>query len=669
MSTVIGRPRRFLAQRNLKLRNHPRAECLEERSLLTSGVSSTLVSPALGSVLGPFALGGPPTSAYTPALMQSAYGFNQISFGNGTIKGDGTGQTIAIVDAYDSPTISSDLAKFDAAYGLPAPPSFTKLDQNGGTTYPWANANWGLEIALDVEWAHAMAPGANLVLVEANSASTSDLMQAVKTAAGHASVVSMSWGGPEFAGETQYDALFGTPGVTFVTASGDSGGIFGASFPSSSPNVVSVGGTTLNTNASGAWTSETAWSGFLSQGSGGGVSRIEPLPSFQASALGSQYAKGRVSPDIAYNANPNSAFFTTYSGYAVYDSFFSGGWSIVGGTSAGSPQIAAMIAIADQGRALSSLPALSSHDTLAGILYANAATLNQSSPSPYFHDITVGFTAAGFAKPGYDRVTGLGSPIANALVAYAVGYVAPSITISAPQATVTPPHSAPSPSIPTVVVFVPFVPRFLAGVPYIPIMAPLTAPTLGTSEGVSTATVGLNAASSSLSLPPQPVIATSSGGFKLARDRSESPLFDVPLEADLVPSASEPWFLFKNAPARPPAPAPDAPAPPKAPEKQAVPDAPPAVEKTSEIEAFQLWDAALHSYVVDTHGEFGPLLELDTANARPPVELTASPRGESEPDTGAQAAWAVGTAVALWSLWEYRARSSESRRRPFDAPV
>ena len=153
--------------------------------------------------------------------------------------------------AYNDPNIGSDLRQFDREYGLPNPPSFTKYVETGLTQ---SNPGWSLETALDVEWSHAMAPGANLVLVEASSASLANLFNAVNFARSLNGVVdvSMSWGTSEFYGETAYDSLFTTPaghiggdglpgGVTFVAASGDSGAWDGVSYPAASPNVLSVG--------------------------------------------------------------------------------------------------------------------------------------------------------------------------------------------------------------------------------------------------------------------------------------------------------------------------------------------------------------------------------------------------------------------------------------------
>ena len=305
--------------------------------------------------------------------------------------GNGAGQTIAIVDAYDDPNVASDLHKFDVQFGL-SDPRFTKVSQTGSAAYPSANQGWASEIALDVEWAHAIAPGANILLVEARSASMGDLLTAVNYARNYAgaSVVSMSWGGGESRSETSYDSYFTTPaghaGVTFVASSGDDGA--GVSYPAISPNVLSVGGTLL-TLKSGNYSSETAWSG-----SGGGVSRYETEPSWQR---GVQSYGTRTNPDVAFDANPST-------GVAVYDSYGSGGWAVYGGTSIGAPQWAGLIAIVDQGRSTPLRNATSDIYSIA-----------KASPGD-FHDVTSG--SNGYrATAGYDLVTGLGSPVANKLVA------------------------------------------------------------------------------------------------------------------------------------------------------------------------------------------------------------------------------------------------------------
>ena len=199
-------------------------------------------------------------SGLTPAQITHAYGLDALTFSNGTVKADGSGETIALIEAFHDPYLASDLKTFDAATNLPDP---VLSVVNLGTSQ--TNDSWASETLLDVEWAHAIAPGAKILVVEANSESVTDLMAAVNVARSTPGVaaVSMSWGFAEFAGETLYDSTFTTPvghqGVSFFTASGDSGAAGGAEWPSSSPNVVSVGGTTLKLGAANSIAAESAW--------------------------------------------------------------------------------------------------------------------------------------------------------------------------------------------------------------------------------------------------------------------------------------------------------------------------------------------------------------------------------------------------------------------------
>ena len=203
-------------------------EPLESRTLLSA---SSVLDGLFASPLGynPAQVTNTIPTGYTPSQIRSAYGFDKISFSNGAVQGDGSGQTIAIVDAYNDPNISSDLQVFDKKFGIADPPSFTKVNQTGGTALPQSDSGWSEEIALDVEWAHAIAPKANILLVEASSNSINNLLQAVDTARSWSgvSVVSMSWGGGEFSGETAADQHFTTPsghtGVTFLASAGDNG--------------------------------------------------------------------------------------------------------------------------------------------------------------------------------------------------------------------------------------------------------------------------------------------------------------------------------------------------------------------------------------------------------------------------------------------------------------
>lgn len=321
----------------------------------------------------PFASSSP--TGLSPAMIESAYSFS-------TSLTAGSGTTIAIVDAYDDPNIAKDLAVFGTTYGLPACTTsngcFTKVNQVGGTSYPRTNSGWALEIALDVEWAHAIAPGAKLLLVEASSNSFANLMAAEDYAKTHAQYVSNSWGGSEFSSESSYDAHFVQSGVSFFVAAGDSG--LPAEYPSASPNVISVGGTTLSFNSDGSLQSETGWSS-----SGGGCSAYEAANSIQAafSQYGQVNCNGtRATPDVSLDANPNS-------GVSVYDSVrYNGqsGWFTVGGTSVSTPIWAARSA--DTG-------------TVVNASYVYGSNLT-------FRDITVGNNGAS-CLVGYDLVTGRGS--------------------------------------------------------------------------------------------------------------------------------------------------------------------------------------------------------------------------------------------------------------------
>ncbi|MHB1557411.1 MAG: S53 family peptidase, partial [Isosphaeraceae bacterium] len=323
---------------------------------------------------------------------------------NGTLPAgwSGAGETIAIVVAYDDPYLAAAVQQFDTRYGLPAPPSLQVLDQSGAALpLPMASgslvATWNQEEALDVEWAHAIAPGANLVVVEATSASVGDLLDSVSTAARlpGVSVVSMSWTAGELPTETTTNGTFTTPSghanVAFVAAAGDSGSA--PSYPATSPNVLSVGGTTLAlAGPSGGYGGETAWSGTDS-----GPSAYESIPGYQAAA--GVAGPTRQAPDVAFDANPST-------GVAVYDATAPQGgvWASMGGTSVGTPVWAAIVAIADGMRATSGAQPLSSSQLLPALYQA---------PGSDFHRI---------GASAFNQGTGLGSPSADLLVPYLAGY-------------------------------------------------------------------------------------------------------------------------------------------------------------------------------------------------------------------------------------------------------
>jgi hypothetical protein len=380
--------------------------------------------------LTPLQTSGP--EGYTPAEIRAAYGMNQVTFGS--VAGDGSGQTIAIIDAYNDPTIKADLAGFDAAFDLPST-TLTVVSQTGSTTAlppvdpaGAGNDNFEGEEALDVEWAHAMAPGATIMLVEAQNASPSNLFAAVNFARQQAgvSVVSMSFGGNETSSETQYDADFTTPsghqGVTFVASTGDSGEPGG--YPAFSPNVVATGGTSLSIDSLGNYQSETGWTD-----SGGGVSTVESQPSYQTGIV-TQSSTRRATPDVAFDADPDT-------GVAVYDSYNNGTstpWEILGGTSVAAPAWSGILAVADQGRVIAGESTLDSRTQTLPLLY--------SAPAADYHDITTGNN--GFAAgTGYDLVTGRGSPQVNLLIPYLVTGVS---TVTTPPVT-TPPVTTTGPTL------------------------------------------------------------------------------------------------------------------------------------------------------------------------------------------------------------------------------
>ncbi len=317
-------------------------------------------------------------SGYSPAQMHRAYGFSSLA-------NQGQGQTIAIIDAYDNPRAESDLGVFNSTFNLPACTTangcFQKVYASGSR--PQGDPGWGTEIALDIQWAHAIAPKAKIMLVEAANSSFNALFQAIDVAVQRgATVVSMSWGGSEFRGENQFDSTFNVSNVTFTASSGDNG--TGVIYPSSSPYVIAVGGTTLFLDSSGNYLQERAWNG-----SGGGISRYEAEPSYQrAFPIPNDTRSMRGIPDVSYNADPNT-------GVSVYDSYGQGGWIVIGGTSAGAPQWAALVAIAKS----------SASHRLTGVnasLY-NLARLNYRD---LYHDITSGSNGScGYycnAQNGYD---------------------------------------------------------------------------------------------------------------------------------------------------------------------------------------------------------------------------------------------------------------------------
>ncbi|MEU9100127.1 putative Ig domain-containing protein [Streptomyces sp. NPDC048361] len=322
-------------------------------------------------------------SGYGPSDLQSAYALPANA---------GAGTTVAIVDAQDDPSAESDLATYRSQYGLPACTTangcFKKADQNGGTNYPTADSGWAGEISLDVDMVSAVCPQCHILLVEANSASMDDLGTAVNRAVTMgAKYVSNSYGGSEDSTDPSSDSsYFNHPGVAITVSSGDSG--YGVEYPAASQYVTSVGGTSLSRASNTRGWSESVWgTSSGGEGAGSGCSAYDPKPSWQHDT---GCAKRTVA-DVSAVADPNT-------GLAVYDSYQASGWNVYGGTSASSPIIASVYALAGT-PAANTVP--------ASYPYAHTSSLN---------DVTSG--ANGSCSPaylctaaaGYDGPTGLGTP-------------------------------------------------------------------------------------------------------------------------------------------------------------------------------------------------------------------------------------------------------------------
>lgn len=305
-------------------------------------------------------------------------------------------QTIAIVDAYNAPTLEADLAVYNQTYGLPpctaANGCLNVVNQNGATSpLPPTDANWSLETSLDVQMAHAICQTCKILVVEANSNYFTDLGAAVNRAAAMgAHAISNSYGAKDWSGQTTYDSYYNHPGIFITASSGDWG--YGSYYPSSSAHVIGVGGTTLSLYANNNYASESVWSG-----AGSGCTLFATAQAFQTGAL-NWNATGcgtkRGVADVAAVANPST-------GVAVYNSTpYSGksGWWILGGTSVSSPIISAILAM--MGNAPQGVDATT-------YIYQNTSK---------FRDVTAGSngscsgTTACNAGIGYDGPTGLGTP-------------------------------------------------------------------------------------------------------------------------------------------------------------------------------------------------------------------------------------------------------------------
>ncbi|MGW7244046.1 S53 family peptidase [Streptomyces sp. NPDC054804] len=340
------------------------------------------------------------TRGYTPQQIQARLG----------LKGDGTGQTIAIVDAYHYPTAKQDLNHFSAHFDLPQTCDtasagadcfdFQQVYADG--TQPDVDTGWNEEAALDIEWAHSVAPHAKIVLVEGTDPTMAALYRADDVAAAlHPAAVSNSWGSGEFSEEAFYDGHCKLADSVCVQSTGDSG--YPSGYSATNPYVLAIGGTNLRLDADGNTTGETAW-----KSTGGGLSYFEPRPAYQD---GVQSSPLRATPDVSFVADPTTGV-PVYMTMTVGDTTRSV-WFEVGGTSLSAPIWGAIIASADQLRAAAGKPHLASDGPEGDTAHTDVYALDSTS----LRDITSGSNgpcgAECTAGPGYDTVTGLGSPIAG----------------------------------------------------------------------------------------------------------------------------------------------------------------------------------------------------------------------------------------------------------------
>jgi sugar lactone lactonase YvrE len=324
-------------------------------------------------------------SGLAPAELQSAYKLPSASAG--------TGQTIAIVDAYGDPTAESDLATYRSTYGLgpctTADGCFAKVDQTGGTHYPPIPRNegegaWTLETSLDVDMASAICPNCHILLVEANSSFTEDLDEAENEAVSlGATEISDSWGGNEGAEETLFDSAFDHPGIPITVASGDRG--YRPGWPASNPNVIAVGGTVLTPAENARGWEERTW-----PDSGSGCSVFEPKPWFQTDSGCSK----RTTNDVAAVAQEVSVYDTTPPPEAQPEA---GPWYAVSGTSVATPIIASVEALSSS--AARSLGAAAFYESPASLFHVNSGSNGVCTPD---YLCTAG--------PGYNGPTGNGTP-------------------------------------------------------------------------------------------------------------------------------------------------------------------------------------------------------------------------------------------------------------------
>lgn len=368
-------------------------------AIVNTGFSST------GAATGAAAAATP--SGYGPSDLRAAYNLPSTTAGSGF--------TVAIVDAYNDPNAESDLATYRSQYGIPACTTangcFRKVNQTGGTSYPSSNSGWSQEISLDLDMVSALCPNCHILLVEASSASMTDLGTAVNEAAAlGANAISNSYGGSESSSDTSYDtSYFNHPGVAITVSSGDSG--YGVEYPAASQYVTAVGGTSLHRDSTTTrgW-SETVWGSSSSgaNGAGSGCSAYDPALSWQQAVSGiAAVCAKRAVADVAAVADPATGV-AVYDSYCPWISLFLGGcgtgWMVFGGTSVASPIIASVYALAGNTSSISN----------GSYPYSHTASLFDVTSGTNSSGSTSCTTASGNVlcngAAGWDGPTGLGTP-------------------------------------------------------------------------------------------------------------------------------------------------------------------------------------------------------------------------------------------------------------------
>ncbi len=409
-----------------------------------SGTGVSMAAPPTDTACQRIYAGSGIRQCFTPRNVRTAYGVNRLV----TAKHEGKGQTIVIVDSFGSPTIASDLRTFDRGYKLVNPPSLRVISPLGRVKFDpnsTAQTGWAAETTLDVEWSHAMAPLASIVVLTSPVNETEgtiglgDFLKLEQYAFDHklGQIISQSWAATENTLETsagrklvaEFERFYARADrhrFTILGSTGDTGTQNASNpsgshtyptptvnFPSSSPLITAVGGTSLATTRSGHWTAEDVWNDGPGGGAGGGgISRLFAEPSYQRSlpaSVQSQLGGHRGLPDVSWNASPKTAIL-------VYSSFLgagASGYSPIGGTSEGAPQWAGLVADVNQARG-------------NPIGFMNPALYHLASPDgTYLHDIVKGTNAYGgvrgyTATRGWDPASGLGTPrsgqLATALI-------------------------------------------------------------------------------------------------------------------------------------------------------------------------------------------------------------------------------------------------------------